>query len=215
MQQQARTALRRFPRMTEDAGSAVAVEPAWMCADCGGVDAPKPCLEMCIWMPVDWVEGRVYRRERERALAQQTIESRWRALLRRLISVTPREGQAVRCWRAFRAEAQAMLGAADAVALADRRSGGPKEVNDVNTQDRAGAPDATAVADAPSERGAAAYERGVLDGREWAGGYATAAELREIVGDFTGEGDPHWLGFVAGAEEILAEREVVLNQPRS
>ncbi len=188
VRQRARAVLRRFPPTASNGEAlpvSVTAEPAWWCPDCDGVEAPQPCLEMCIWMPVDWVDAAVYRRERERALAQQAIESDWRALLRRLASVTPRAGQAVRCWRAFGAEARALLKAGD------------RDVVDGEIADGDG--------------GDREYERGVWDGREWADGYATAAELRQLAGDLSGEGDPHWGGFVAGAEELLAEHEAALS----
>jgi hypothetical protein len=53
------------------------------------------------------------------------------------------------------------------------------------------------------------YRRGRGDGLVWARDYATAAELRCLVENFhLGRGgafdSPHWRGFIAGAEEILA-----------
>jgi hypothetical protein len=53
------------------------------------------------------------------------------------------------------------------------------------------------------------YRRGHGDGLVWARDYATAAELRCLVENFhLGRGgafdSPHWRGFIAGAEEILA-----------
>ena len=219
IQQRARTALLRFPPSTGDDDClrvSVTPEPAWWCPDCGGIEAPQPCLEMCIWMPVDWVDAGVYRREHERAVTQRAIESRWRAFLRRLASVTPRKGQAVRCWSAFGAEARALLDAADAVSLADCCAGGLKEVNQMSgRQDAAAVSEAIEVKVARDDDCADEYEHGVVDGREWAEAFAPTSELREIVGDLSGEGDPHWRGFVAGTEEVLAEREAVLNQPHS
>ncbi len=52
------------------------------------------------------------------------------------------------------------------------------------------------------------YRRGRGEGIVWACEYATADELRDLVenlrpgrgGDFD---NPHWRGFVAGAEEVL------------
>jgi hypothetical protein len=53
------------------------------------------------------------------------------------------------------------------------------------------------------------YRRGRGDGLVWARDYATTAELRCLVENFyLGRGgtfdSPHWRGFIAGAEEILA-----------
>ena len=52
------------------------------------------------------------------------------------------------------------------------------------------------------------YQRGRGDGIVWASDYATADELRDLVENFKpGRGgdfdNPHWRGFVAGAEEVL------------
>jgi hypothetical protein len=53
-----------------------------------------------------------------------------------------------------------------------------------------------------------ASQRGRGDGIVWASDYATADELRDLVENFKpgrcGDFDnPHWRGFVAGAEEVL------------
>jgi len=48
-----------------DGRSAAWDEPAegattWWCAGCGGIDAPQPCLGICIWRPIDWVNANLY-----------------------------------------------------------------------------------------------------------------------------------------------------------
>jgi hypothetical protein len=60
------------------------------------------------------------------------------------------------------------------------------------------------------------YRRGREDGIVWACDYSTAAELRCLVERFhLGRGgafdSPHWRGFIAGAEEVLAAAGPALN----
>jgi hypothetical protein len=52
------------------------------------------------------------------------------------------------------------------------------------------------------------YRRGHGDGIVWARDYATADELRDLVENFPPSlggyfDNPHWRGFIAGAEEVL------------
>ena len=112
LQQSARLALRQHPR--PDANDGALEEPAavattWWCPACGGIDAPQPCLGICIWRPVAWVDKDVYEQEHERALAEDRAEHRLRRLLRRIVSVTPRSGQWERGWRALQDEARLAL----------------------------------------------------------------------------------------------------------
>jgi NADH dehydrogenase FAD-containing subunit len=67
-----------------------------------------------------------------------------------------------------------------------------------------------AAATAEAEQASEEYQRGRGDGIVWASDYATADELRNLVENFeTARGgdfdDPHWRGFVSGAEEILGD----------
>jgi len=36
----------------------------WRCEDCGGIDAPQECIDVCIWGPADWVDATSYEAER-------------------------------------------------------------------------------------------------------------------------------------------------------
>jgi hypothetical protein len=68
------------------------------------------------------------------------------------------------------------------------------------------------VADQQTEE----YRRGRGDGLVWARDYATTAELRCLVESFhLGRGGAfdslHWRGFIAGAEEVLADVSPLLN----
>lgn len=93
-------------------GASLAVEPqvVWRCPDCGGVEAPQPCIGVCIWQPLDWVEADVFQTERVRALRDMELERALHKLLARLARVTPRDGEWVRNWRAFQAEARRLIG---------------------------------------------------------------------------------------------------------
>jgi hypothetical protein len=113
VQQAARIALRRYPdhTTTDDEDWAEPGEPVttWWCAGCGGIDAPQPCLGICIWRPVQWVNAARYEHERTRALAERETEQRLRLLLRLVASVTPRDGQWQTGWSAVAARARRTL----------------------------------------------------------------------------------------------------------
>ena len=66
------------------------------------------------------------------------------------------------------------------------------------------------VAAGVDDRQAEEYRKGYGDGIVWAGEYATADELRQLVEKSERgphDDSPHWRGFLAGAEEVLDERE--------
>jgi hypothetical protein len=88
-------------------------EPAatWWCSDCGGLEAPQPCLGICVWRPVDWVERELYERERQRVLTREQLADRMRGLTRRLAYATPRPGGWQASLYALRAEAADVLAA--------------------------------------------------------------------------------------------------------
>jgi hypothetical protein len=112
LQDKARANLHRHQRVDgQDVKLEERAEPAttWWCAKCGGIDAPQPCLGICVWRSVDWVNRAVYEHRRERVRAERKAELGLRRLLRRLASVTPRDGQWARGWRVLQAEAQEAL----------------------------------------------------------------------------------------------------------
>lgn len=82
----------------------------WRCQDCGGLDAPQPCIDVCIWRPVDWVDATAYQSERSRAAVDREAEQSLAGLLRRIASATPRNGQWERTWHAFQSQARSALG---------------------------------------------------------------------------------------------------------
>jgi hypothetical protein len=108
LQARAHAALAEHPDTDHDEVWAQPSEPAitWWCEECGGLDAPQPCLGICVWRPVEWVNRTVYEHERERAFAERARERHLRRLLRRLASVTPRPEHLEENWRAFAAEAR-------------------------------------------------------------------------------------------------------------
>jgi hypothetical protein len=79
----------------------------WWCPRCGGVDAPQPCLGICVWRPFDWVAAEDHEQLRSQMRETLAEEHRLRALLGRVAAVTPRPGQWGRGWAAL-ADAAAM-----------------------------------------------------------------------------------------------------------
>ena len=112
VKEHARTALRHAPDDPATANELDTIaEPAvtWWCDRCGGIDAPQPCLGICVWLTVDWAHQSSYQDTRERVRAEHHTEQRLRALLRRLACTTPHHGQHERSWRAFAAQAAEAL----------------------------------------------------------------------------------------------------------
>ena len=110
LQRSARSALRRSGP-ADGGGDDELLSPAetvivWRCQDCGGVDAPQECIDVCIWGPADWVDAASYESERSRAAVDREVEQSLAGLLRRFASATPRDGQWERSWRAFQSQAR-------------------------------------------------------------------------------------------------------------
>src|SRR5690348_5041976 len=96
LQQSARSALRRFKSAA--AGRDDPLSPAdtvvvWRCRNCGGLDAPQPCIDVCIWRPAVWVDATWHESARSRAAADREAERSLAGLLGRLAFATPRAGQ--------------------------------------------------------------------------------------------------------------------------
>lgn len=111
LQRAAREALVRYPDTARDEDWAEPSEPAvtWWCENCGGIDAPQPCLGICVWRPVEFVNRTVYEQARERALAERARERRLRQLLRQIVAVTPRPDHLAENWSVFATHARAAL----------------------------------------------------------------------------------------------------------
>ena len=78
----------------------------WRCEDCGGVDAPQECIDVCIWGPADWVDAALYERQQSRAAGDRGVAQSLAGLLRRFAFTTPHDGQWERSWRAFQSQAR-------------------------------------------------------------------------------------------------------------
>ena len=210
VQHQARTVLHRFPDpLLKDQALRGPTAPAaigW-CTECGGIDAPQQCLEFCIWRSVEWVTYPCYQHERMLAVSEWLVESHLRTLLRRIASVTPLDGEWSHSWRALQAEARGMLDSPDAApSIAVHEDGGARGA--VATSSPATTADGlnATIGDHDAEE----FQRGRLEGMDWARSYATADELRNLVENVeSGRGGDraldnlHWRGFLDGAEEVL------------
>ena len=113
LQETARSALRRSGLAAGGRDDELPPPPetviVWRCLDCGGLDAPQPCIDVCIWRPVDWVDAVSAESERARAAVDCQLEQSLAGLLRRLAFATPRAGQWERNWLALQARARLAL----------------------------------------------------------------------------------------------------------
>lgn len=73
----------------------------WECVGCGRIDDPRPCVGICRDQKVEYVLAADHDRQVE-ALAR---------VLRTIAQSTPREGEALRHWKALQAQARAALAA--------------------------------------------------------------------------------------------------------
>jgi len=94
----------------------------WRCQDCGGVDAPRPCIDVCIWGPADWVEAAPYDSEQSRAAVDREVERSLAGLLRRFAFTTPRNGQWEPSWRAFQSQARLAFPSGKSRGVANERA---------------------------------------------------------------------------------------------
>jgi hypothetical protein len=113
LQQSARSVLRRSGPAAggrdDELLSPAKTVIVWRCQDCGGLDAPQPCIDVCIWRPVDWVDGTWYASERSQAAFDSGVEQSLAGLLRRLAFATPRGAAWERSWRALQSQARLAL----------------------------------------------------------------------------------------------------------
>ncbi len=133
LQQSARSALRRCRPAAGGRGDEL-LSPAdtvivWRCEDCGGVDAPQECIDVCIWGPADWVDAALYESQRSRAAVDREVEQSLAGLLRRFASATPRDGQWERSWRAFQSQARLALRSRESRRVADEMAIGQAQTD--------------------------------------------------------------------------------------
>jgi hypothetical protein len=114
LQQAARSALRRFRPAAAGWDDPVDTVVVWRCQECGGLDAPQPCLGVCIWRPAAWVDAASYESARARAAIDREAEQSLAGLLGRLAFVTPRTGRWEQSLRALRQQARRALSASSA-----------------------------------------------------------------------------------------------------
>jgi hypothetical protein len=123
LQQSARSALRRFRPPSggrdNELPSPAKTVIVWRCQACGGIDAPQPCIDVCIWGPADWVDAVSYESERSPAAVDREVERSLAGLLRRLAFATPRDGQWERSWGAFQSQARLALRSRELRRVAD------------------------------------------------------------------------------------------------
>ena len=88
-------------------------EPAvtWWCDHCDGVDAPQPCLGICVWRPVEWARYELYAELRGQVADEYELARRLRTLLWRVAHTNPHPGQHSRAWKAYGREARDLLAA--------------------------------------------------------------------------------------------------------
>ncbi|HUO71465.1 MAG TPA: hypothetical protein VMU39_11850 [Solirubrobacteraceae bacterium] len=100
------------PPRRDTVGAAPPVETTvvWRCPDCGKLEETNPCIGVCVWRPVDWVELSAFESERAQALKEIEVERKLFALLTRFAGVKPHEGEWERNWLAFQAQARLVLG---------------------------------------------------------------------------------------------------------
>jgi hypothetical protein len=92
-------------------GGASAVDrlTVWSCAACGRIEAPQPCIGVCVWPKEEVVRAdRHDEVEAQGEVARRQVRE-LSALVRRLAWVTPREGQWVATCRAMQDEARGLL----------------------------------------------------------------------------------------------------------
>jgi hypothetical protein len=80
----------------------------WRCQDCGGLDAPQPCIGVCKWYASEWIDALQVDRAARMASDDEDTERRLVGLLGRLAHSTPHDEDWERSVRALRAEAQSI-----------------------------------------------------------------------------------------------------------
>jgi hypothetical protein len=112
LRRSARSVLERFGPAArspaEDSLSSAETVVVWRCSECGGVDAPQPCIGVCIWRPADWAPAGLYEAESSRAVLDRESEGALVGLLGRLAFVTPHEGAWEQNWLALRSQARSV-----------------------------------------------------------------------------------------------------------
>jgi hypothetical protein len=116
VRERARTAT----RLPVPAAPDVEVIEAWGCPRCGRIDAPAPCLGICVRRPGEVADVREYRQLTDRAERAAADDRVLGELARVVASVRPRPGREELTVQAFRSRARDLLGAPGRSGLQDR-----------------------------------------------------------------------------------------------
>lgn len=81
----------------------------WVCIGCGRIEVPQDCLGVCEDRPVQVVLSSDYDEAAARAELEGERAAALAGLVRRLASVSPRDGEWERSFRAFQSEARGVL----------------------------------------------------------------------------------------------------------
>ena len=80
----------------------------WQCVGCGRIEDPQPCVGICRDVKVEFVPAAAH----DEALARLRDEAdALREVVRRIASITPREGECRRSWLALQKQARETLAA--------------------------------------------------------------------------------------------------------
>jgi hypothetical protein len=85
------------------------VVEAWGCPECGRVDAPQPCLDVCVRRPVLMADAADCRELAVAAAEAESENERLEAVVRLVAQLTPRPGSDERNRAALGARAAALL----------------------------------------------------------------------------------------------------------
>jgi hypothetical protein len=88
----------------------IAMIEAWGCPRCGRIDAPQPCLGVCVRRPGAVADVSEYRAFAERSAQLAAEDQTFTGLARLLATVTPRPGQEEPTMAAVRSRARELLG---------------------------------------------------------------------------------------------------------
>jgi hypothetical protein len=93
--------------------------PAWQCIGCGKIDGPQTCIGVCEDRKVEFVYASDYDEALARAALIRRRAEALEAIVRRLASTTPRDGEWERSYRAMQEQARRAMAALTAVAASE------------------------------------------------------------------------------------------------
>jgi hypothetical protein len=90
-------------------GSAVDRLTVWSCAACGRIEAPQPCIGVCVWPQEEVVRADHHDEVEAQAEVARRHARELSKLVHRLASVTPRDGHWTATGRAMQDEARGLM----------------------------------------------------------------------------------------------------------